>query len=648
MLPFSTVPDRDDEAIPTLQSHPSILTRLLDELATTGASSKEAADWVLRDPALAARALNELPAILQAAAVTTSQLKSWLVPAAIDTLLQPPAPAAGQHWTDSLTCACLCRVLAIRLGYPDAQEAYLAGLFHNLDRHAPQQPPRDKPDFGRIAGWLAGWRQAPYLSGAIRAQTEEPHRLAEALPLARLLRVARAMVGGDGDAYRLAAALLPELSADDLNNLRREADATVAKLTQTLAGLDTQTPARPQEELLAAALRQYFLLEQMRDELASAESEGEVLATTDAMLARLFQVQAPLYLVHDAKTNELLPHPANRRSHAGLRIRLPSSNTAAAWAWNSREPVVFSTRDAESVSLLDIQLAALSQLDAVLAIPVGDQGMAGVLLGCTSHTELPRLERSIEFLGRIGRLVGNALARFETTSNAPGLAADILAEHRDRTHRAAHEINNPLGIAKNYLAILGAKLGEGNPVAEELAIIRQELNRIPRILNALTSDRDSTPPNEESCDINAVVRDLGVVAESAIPPEKHIRVALRVAANAPAIHTDTGKLRQLLLNLVLNALEAAPADNGEVTIDAYTTVDHLGGKRLVIAVNDNGRGIPPEKMARLFEPQASSKQGQHAGLGLSIVKTLADELGMTVACRSDSQGTTFQIATLVN
>jgi signal transduction histidine kinase len=641
MLSLSTVSDRDDEPMPALQAHPSILVRLLDELGAAVSVSPETTAWLLRDPALAARALDAQPAELRPDAVTAARLKSWLVPAAIETLYQPPAPAALQHWTDSITCACLCQALAHRLGYPDGHEAYLAGLFHNLDRLSAH--PQGTPDFRRIAQWLAGWRQAPYLSGAILAQTEEPHRLAEALPLARLLRVARAAVSGDGDAHRLAAVLLPELSADELNGLQREADATVAQLKQALAGSDVPNPVPPPpQERLATALKQYFLLEQMQDELADADGEDRVLDAAQAMLARLFRVEAPLYLVHDGRNNELIPHPADSRAHPGLRIRLPGSNTAAAWAWNSREPVVFSTRDAESVSLLDIQLAALTQRDAVLAIPVDDNGMAGILLGCVDLAQIPRLERSIDFLGRVGRLIGQALARARDRQSDS--TADGLAEYRDRTHRAAHEINNPLGIAKNYLAILGAKLGEGSPVAEELAIIRQELNRIPRILHSLTEDKNGSLPSEEICDVNAVIRDLGVVAESAVPPEKHIRVALRLAANSPVLHTDTGKLRQLLLNLVLNALEAAPAENGEVDIAAYTTVDHRGKKQWVIEVGDNGRGIPPEKMARLFEAQASSKQGQHAGLGLAIVKTLADELGMTVSCRSDGQGTHFQIS----
>lgn len=634
MLPLSTVSDRDDEPMPALQAQPSILIRLLDELGAAVSVSPEATAWLLRDPALAARTLDAQPA------VTAARLKSWLVPAAIETLSQPPAPAALQHWADSVTCASLCQALARRLGYPDEREAYLAGLFHNLDLLSSH--PQATPDFRRIARWLAGWRQAPYLLGAIQAQAEQPHRLAEALPLARLLRVARAAVGGDGDAHRLAAILLPDLAADELNGLQREADASIAGLKQTLADPAVPNQAQSQQERLAEALKRYFLLEQMRDELADADSEDRVLDAAQDMLTRLFRVESPLYLIHDSKSNELIPHPANSRAHPGLRIRLPGSNSAAAWAWNSREPVVFSTRDAESVSLLDIQLAALAQRDAVLAVPVGDDGMAGILLGCVDLAQIPRLERSIDFLGRAGRLVGQALARARDPQ--PGPAADCLAEYRDRTHRAAHEINNPLGIAKNYLAILGAKLGDGNPVAEELAIIRQELHRIPRILQALIENKDGNPSRDEACDVNAVIRDLSVVAESAVPPDRHIRVALRLAANAPAIQTDTGKLRQLLLNLVLNALEAAPADNGEVGIEAYTTVDHQGKKRLAIEITDNGRGIPPERMARLFEPQASSKPGQHAGLGLAIVKTLAGELGMTVACRSGGQGTTFQIA----
>ncbi len=640
---LSPQPCPDEACVPELHAHPLVLAQMLDELGGLDAATPETAEWLLCDPALTAHILashpqalsrTEPPSLLEY--LDGDDLKHWLVMAALKAQGRLPVASLAQDWHDSLSCACLCQGLARQLGYPDAREAYLAGLLHNLDRYAvtPRQP---APGFQRTAGMLAS-RARPALSAALRAQDEDSHRLSEALPLARLLRVARASTSGAGDAYRLAAALLPELAPDGLDAARRQAEQTVAGLEQRLAG----NAIEPVQARLNTALEEYFLIEQVRNRLAGARTEAEVLDTALPLLERQPGIRQPVYLRHDRTGGTLAPLPGSR--HPGLKIRLQDSNSAAAWAMSSRVPVVFSTLDSESVSLLDVQLAWQAGASAVVAIPVGESAIEGVLVGCAGRQQAVQLEQSAAYLSRLGRQIGRALMRTRAVSAAAGRTAESgIDQLRAQARQATHEINNPLGIARNYLAILAMKLEERGQDAEELGIIREELDRIPRLLQTLTGDGRAVPPNRESCDIGTLIQDLARVAESAIPPGKRIRVATRIEANLPVIRSDPGKLKQLLLNLILNAIEACP-DDGLVGIEAYTIIDLRGAKQLLVAVRDNGAGIGPEKLARLFEPAGSDKGGRHAGLGLAIVKTLATELGMTVACRSDAQGTTFQVA----
>lgn len=639
----------DEECVPDLHAHPLILAQILDELGGLDTAAPETAEWLLSDPALAAAILASHPEALARVEPRSllqyldgDDLKQWLVMAAVKAQGRATTPPRLQDWHESISCAHLCRGLAQRLGYPDPQEAYLAGLLHNLDRYADQTGLQTTPGFQQAARMLAGCPYGPALSAALRVQDETSSRLAEALPLARLLRVARASVAGTGDAYRLAATLLPDLTPDDLDALRRQAEQAVAGIRQRLAGYE---PANaPRQERLNATLAEYFLIEQARSRLSGARTEAEVLDTALPLLERQLRIRQPIYLVHDRAADTLAPFPGSR--HPGLLIRLQGSNSASAWAISSRMPVLFATHDTESVSLLDIQLAWQAGASTVLAIPVGEPTIEGVLFGCVGQQQAALLEKLTPYLGRLGRLIGRALKRARAHSAAAGTPAESeLDQFRAKARRTAHEINNPLGIARNYLAILDAKLAEQDQAADELGIIRDELNRIPRLLQTLTGDDAGLPPQRVNCDINAIVLDLARVAESAIPPGRRIRIAARTEANLPIIRSDPGKLKQLLVNLILNALEACP-DNGLVGIDAYTSIDMRGARQVLISVRDNGAGIAPDRLARLFEPADSAKGGQHAGLGLTIVKTLATELGMTVSCRSDTQGTTFQIASM--
>ena len=650
-MPLLSPPSlHDEECVPDLHAHPLVLAQMLDELGGLDAAAPATIEWLLCDPALTAAILASHPEVLARAEPRSlpqyldgDDLKQWLVMAAVKAQGRSAPPARFlEDWQASLACAQLCRGLALRLGYPDPHEAYLAGLLHNLDRYADQPSPQTAPGFPQVARRLAGCPFGPALSAALRVQDEDSSRLAEALPLARLLRVARASVAGTGDAYRLAATLLPDLTPDDLDTLRRQAEQAVAGIKQRLAGHDPANTPGP--ECLNRALAEFFLIEQARAGLANAGTEAEVLDATLPLLERQLRIRQPLYLVHDRAAGTLAPFPGSR--HPGLLIRLHGSTSASAWAISSRMPVLFATHDTESVSLLDVQLAWQAGVSTVLAIPVGEPTIEGVLFGCVGRQQAVLLEKSTAYLGRLGRLLGRALKRARAQSAAAGAPAEsALDQFRTKARRAAHEINNPLGIARNYLAILGARLAEQGQPADELGIIRDELNRIPRLLQVLTGDDRGLSPQREDCDINAIVLDLARVAESAVPPGRRIRVATRTGPNLPIIRSDPGKLRQLLLNLILNALEACP-DNGLVGIDAYTSIDMRGAKQVLISVRDNGAGIAPERLARLFEPADSTKGGHHAGLGLAIVKTLATELGMTVSCRSDTQGTTFQIAAM--
>jgi signal transduction histidine kinase len=148
---------------------------------------------------------------------------------------------------------------------------------------------------------------------------------------------------------------------------------------------------------------------------------------------------------------------------------------------------------------------------------------------------------------------------------------------------------------------------------------------------------------EAPVDIAEVVASV-VATGRMLVGRRTLEVASDIAEGLPIVHTDRQKLVQILVNLLANAIKFTP-DEGSVRIEAAA----LGEGGVRIAVKDTGRGIPKGELERIFEPYVQvdgSPVREHggAGIGLSVVRTLADRLGLTVAVESElGHGCTFTL-----
>jgi signal transduction histidine kinase len=210
-----------------------------------------------------------------------------------------------------------------------------------------------------------------------------------------------------------------------------------------------------------------------------------------------------------------------------------------------------------------------------------------------------------------------------------------------RIRRAAHEINNPLGIIKNYLAILKVKLGDDAPIADELRIIYEELDRIVRIVRGLSRNEFPEVPVAKDADLNALIQDLVKVTQPTWFG-KGIQVFAQLAPSLPRLSGDRDKLKQIVLNLMLNAIEATPS-GGVVRLETASLSNHRHEHFIEIIVADSGGGIPPDVARKIFDPLETGKGDGHAGLGLSIVKSLTESMQGSIVFKTGATGTTFQI-----
>jgi two-component system NtrC family sensor kinase len=175
----------------------------------------------------------------------------------------------------------------------------------------------------------------------------------------------------------------------------------------------------------------------------------------------------------------------------------------------------------------------------------------------------------------------------------------------------AHELNNPLASILLYSSNLLKKVPAG-PLHEGLATIIHETKRCKNLIQEFLELARSQEPKKIVSNLNAILAKVSRLLENEFR-RRAVRLQQSLATDLPDLWIDLGQMQQVFVHLLLNALEAVPA-KGEVEISSRWDRDR---QAVVIAITDNGSGIPPEHLDRIFEPFFSTKP-RGIGLGLSV------------------------------
>jgi signal transduction histidine kinase len=249
------------------------------------------------------------------------------------------------------------------------------------------------------------------------------------------------------------------------------------------------------------------------------------------------------------------------------------------------------------------------------ALSAAARRIEGPLLAALAHARLAKIDGEVV---RLDRLV--ALG---------SLVAEIV-----------HEVRNPLVSVKTFLQLLPERRGDPEFLQSFVDVAGEELQRIERLLDLVLDHASArspgTAPGGRADVATAAAAVERLVAHRAAAAG--VTIASDVPSGLPPCALATDALRQVLLNLTLNALEATPA-GGDVRLSARSI-----GRVLQIDVEDRGPGIPRALRRRVFEPFFSSKPDRPGGLGLAISRRLVDEAGGTLAAGDrPGGGTRFRI-----
>ena len=296
-------------------------------------------------------------------------------------------------------------------------------------------------------------------------------------------------------------------------------------------------------------------------------------------------------------------------------------------------------------------------------VPVPGSGHDATLHVASDEDELERdgsppvhlLERAAVALGSAVTHCRDIASRVDPHRDARSfeqrmLQADKLATFGQIAAGLVHELNNPLTSIvaySDYLMRKGVALGSGGGVADA-----EDLERLRRISESanrmLRFTRDLVTYARPSSGVVAPVV-LHTVIDQAVAFCEHVLagagvvVARRYGAEVLTVRGVGEQLVQVFVNLLTNAAQAAPERDGQVVV--ATSLD-VATRRIVVIVEDNGSGIAPEHLARVFAPFFTTKSEKHGtGLGLSIVKSIIESHDGEIRVESRrGHGTRFVVA----
>ncbi|MDR3640220.1 MAG: ATP-binding protein [Humidesulfovibrio sp.] len=199
--------------------------------------------------------------------------------------------------------------------------------------------------------------------------------------------------------------------------------------------------------------------------------------------------------------------------------------------------------------------------------------------------------------------------------------SERLASIGEMSTYIAHEIRNPLFAIGGFAHQLLRTVSE--PAArEKIEIIIEESKRLDSILKSILTFAKPVAPGSGHADLNQIVRDtmelMGMACEG-----QGIETVLHLSEELPKIKADPELIKQCLINLVKNAVEAMPSGG---TLNVRTG---LGPAHVILEVEDSGTGIAPDIRDRVFSPFFSTK-GRGSGLGLAMIKKILDDMGGTL------------------
>jgi signal transduction histidine kinase len=251
------------------------------------------------------------------------------------------------------------------------------------------------------------------------------------------------------------------------------------------------------------------------------------------------------------------------------------------------------------------------------------------VFGALAGVLIDRIRRERERHRRTAAELARAYGQLQATFERLRLE-DRMAALGALSVGMAHEIRNPLASISGAMEILDGAVPAGDERREFVGILRKEIARLDDLVGRQLDLARTGPGELEPCDLTGIARDVTDLARKQAASQG-VAIDLDASAETPTVRADGARIRQAVLNLVVNAIQAMP-DGGELTVRVAAL-----GEGASVAVEDRGPGVRDEHRDRLFEPFFTTKP-DGTGLGLAIAWQIARQHGGDLTCENRSGG----------
>ena len=689
-------------AIP-LPSLPQLLFKLIEVCRDNTSSIEDIVRIALLDPAVTAklirlsaiwmpgvtgvRSIEKVISILGPGNMRKLALVALATPITSN-VMRHSAVKLKTYWRHCLQCAVLARKLAERQDCGSPGDAYLAGLLHDIGQlllwtnfkkeFDPifQDQPTDAASLDRENSRIgtnhceAGFRLVreanlqPMIADAVLYHHRPVEEIVHAMLPVRIVYAANMICYREQDPYSTAEMLhyigLPQAPAQ-VDSLISEATRTVETVSRYIGlrpgvafGSEFGEPSENYSPIydFLREFRELSLVQIAAGEIDADSGQENVQKDLCLTLQILFDLLPVFFFYYNPVQNTLAGKSTDGYAADNLveGIELPvkpGASLAASAMINGQIIDSFGYLTGEMPSISDEQILRLLGTEGMVCIPLErHRKHIGIIVGGIDEPQFPLLSEQIALLKQFADRAANLLEQESDSDTDNYRRSTQGVMERDAVRRVIHEVNNPLGIIKNYLNILGPKVRDIGQGQEEIELIREEIDRIPAIIQQLSASEGAAGAAADIVDINNILYDLSKLLRKSVLEPSKISLHFAPDPQLPSFPGNRGNLVQVFTNLLKNSIEAMP-EGGNIFIQtAYRQKSAENGRgNIFIEIRDDGPGIPDPIRQHLFEPGNSSKGPENFGLGLSICREIIQRYNGEIQCQTrENKGTAFQIA----
>ena len=588
------------------------------------------------------------------------------------------------HWQHSLLCAFIAKAIAQQCNYQFPEEAYTAGLLHNIgelalhcaypDIYTTLNADKDdnialhdleEKEFACNHLYLGAellnlFHADSFLSDAILYHHEDIENIIDAHPLVKIINFTHRLSITDFNnldnrsdsnifdhaeqLFNLSRSSIIEIISEANNQLDKcivdfeidlDDDCKDEEITRQIQAREKYVRSQLDEQLKFISL-----LDGLHQQLSRTKNDPDLFDAIQQYTQLLFGIDQNIIFLH--KDNEQYIHTiANKNNQHlnDLKIPLKENCSIISDCLLHNENLHSFSHQYNKLSILDQQLLSSAAKQGIICLPLSCQNRTlGVLTLGIDRPQQVTLWKQLPLLKHFCREIAQTIYCRHSENNQ---ANTDWGQFESHIREVIHEVRNPLSIINNYLEILSLKLNSEKQTHSEIQTIKSEISRVDQILQRLKTPNVSHEVSTQ-VNINTLLTDLTTIFKTSLLASKKIQLELDLDPNLSPVSCNSDSLKQIYTNLVKNAAEALP-EKGQIMVYTQGQVNVDGQTYIEISVADNGSGIRPEVLSQLFKPVQTDKGNDHSGIGLSIVKKLVTELNGSISCRSNSRGTNFQI-----